>query len=470
MSARSTREPASSRFGTPKARRRSSTTRFAVKLLVVVALVCVAVYLILLSELRSSLQWHLDRLYATGVPRTWAEVAPPPIPDNDNAAIWYQRAFRKLNLAPGDLATVDSFLDDKPPGSRLTLAEQTRRILANNQAALSLVKQGTAAPQCRVPVHWEQSPVVIVFPHFRPLRTCAELLAAEAIVTANEGDSDGALEWCLAQFRLDWHSVLDPVFFSFKQAGVGTRPVPFRRALEHADIDAKACARLYTELQRLDFQTPFVQSTRTEASMILEHFDAAERHERALSEMIEPFADELPLGHPFLTVYLSPVGKLLRLREEIACAEMVARMLELARQSYRIAAPAYAALDDMTDSIPRYHVITRATFGFHGELAIRRDRVITFRNAMQVALALKAYHAKRGGYPDSLDALRQYPGWKLPEDPFSGKDFAYRRTDRGFILYSWGPDLDDDGGREVAQTSWGGGTPADGDLVWRFEK
>lgn len=433
-----------------QARRRSSTTRFAVKLLLVVVLVCVAVYFILLSELQRTLDQRLARLYAAGVPKTWADVASPQVPDNDNAAIWYQRAFDELSLAPRDLDILGSFLDDEPPGSRLTLLEQTRRILANNQAALSLVRQGTAARQCRFPVHWEQSPVVIVFPHFRPLRTCAELLAAEAIVTANEGDSDGALEWCLAQFRLNWHSVLDPVFFSFKEAGVGLRPVPFRRALEHANIDAKTCARLYAELQRLDFQTPFVQSTRTEASMILGHFDAAERHERALRDMLEPLAGELPLGRVFLAVYLNPLGRLLRLKEEIECADMAARMVELAQQSYRVAAPAYAALDDMTGSLPRYRLITRASFGYHGELAIRRDRVITIRNAMQVALALKAYHATRGAYPDSLNALRRYPGWTLPTDPFSGKGFVYKRTGAGFVLYSWGPDLDDDGGREVA--------------------
>jgi len=452
---------------------RSNPLLFAGKIGLIVLLAVVVVYLVLLSELRSSLQWHLNRLYAAGVPRTWAEVAPPPIPDKDNAAIRYQRAFHELRVAPGDLATLDSFLDDKPPGSRVTLFEQTRRILIHNQAALSLVKQGAAAPECRFPLHWEQSPVVVVFPQFGPLRTCAKLLAVDAIVAAHEGDSDQALKSCLAQFRLAQHSVSDPCFFSFKLSGVGARRVPFTRALERAHIDAKTCARLYVELQRLDFQTPFIRATATEGSMILGHFDAAERNEPALRDEIEPLPDDFRLGHAFLGLYLSPLGKPLRLKEEIACAAMIERMVELARQPYREAAPAYAALDDMTDSIPRYHLITSATFGFHSKLPIHRDRIVTFRNAMQVALALKAYHAQRGGYPDSLRALRAYPGgasaapemrqrriqgWKLPEDPFSGKDFGYRRKGAGFVLYSWGEDLRDNGGKP------------DRDVVWEFER
>ena len=83
---------------------------------------------------------------------------------------------------------------------------------------------------------------------------------------------------------------------------------------------------------------------------------------------------------------------------------------------------------------------------------------------MQVALALEAYHTKHGAYPEALDSLREYPGWELPPDPFSGKPFAYQRRAAGFLLYSsWDEDLDDDGGREDRP----GG---EGDRVWEFEK
>jgi len=34
----------------------------------------------------------------------------------------------------------------------------------------------------------------------------------------------------------------------------------------------------------------------------------------------------------------------------------------------------------------------------------------------------------------------------LPIDPFSDKPLVYRRTEDGFILYSVGPNFEDDGG------------------------
>jgi hypothetical protein len=64
----------------------------------------------------------------------------------------------------------------------------------------------------------------------------------------------------------------------------------------------------------------------------------------------------------------------------------------------------------------------------------------------RVALLLKAYRAEHGSYPESLSALAKSDGKPLPGDPFSGKSFIYRKDGAGFVLYSWGEDLKDDGG------------------------
>jgi len=51
-------------------------------------------------------------------------------------------------------------------------------------------------------------------------------------------------------------------------------------------------------------------------------------------------------------------------------------------------------------------------------------------------------------------------GRPLPTDPFSGKPFVYRREGAGFLIYSWGPNLKDDGGKV-------GKTQDEGDIVMR---
>ena len=59
---------------------------------------------------------------------------------------------------------------------------------------------------------------------------------------------------------------------------------------------------------------------------------------------------------------------------------------------------------------------------------------------------MSVYRMKHGAYPEKLDALVPDFIDKLPVDPFSGKDYIYRRDGKGFIVYSIGANGADDGG------------------------
>ena len=74
-----------------------------------------------------------------------------------------------------------------------------------------------------------------------------------------------------------------------------------------------------------------------------------------------------------------------------------------------------------------------------------RNRVDSM--AMLTVLAIVQYHKKHGEYPASLTALIE-DGLlhQLPMDPYSDKALVYRRTEGGFMLYSVGLNLTDDGG------------------------
>ncbi len=79
----------------------------------------------------------------------------------------------------------------------------------------------------------------------------------------------------------------------------------------------------------------------------------------------------------------------------------------------------------------------------------------------RVACLLEIHLRERGVYPATLEAL----GRPLPADPFSQAPFRYRREGAGYLLYSVGMNLSDDGGR-VVRTSRGRLDPAGGDWVW----
>lgn len=76
-------------------------------------------------------------------------------------------------------------------------------------------------------------------------------------------------------------------------------------------------------------------------------------------------------------------------------------------------------------------------------------RVKTGRRALMTILGVMRYAKERSVYPPTLDTLVA-DGYmnELPIDPYGGRAFGYQRTKDGFVLYSVGENLTDDGGRQ----------------------
>ena len=75
-------------------------------------------------------------------------------------------------------------------------------------------------------------------------------------------------------------------------------------------------------------------------------------------------------------------------------------------------------------------------------------RLKTHEAAIITLLAIQRYFREKGSYPDRLDRLVEQGYLKQsPKDLFGQGPLTYRKTDKGFLLYSWGADRKDDGGR-----------------------
>ncbi len=75
-------------------------------------------------------------------------------------------------------------------------------------------------------------------------------------------------------------------------------------------------------------------------------------------------------------------------------------------------------------------------------------RVRASRSALLTVLAIKRYEKDKNAYPASLDELVGAGYLKeLPLDPYGDGALGYRRVGDDFLLYSFGVDMKDDGGR-----------------------
>lgn len=83
-------------------------------------------------------------------------------------------------------------------------------------------------------------------------------------------------------------------------------------------------------------------------------------------------------------------------------------------------------------------------------------KYLTRRRQQVVAARLAEERLRLGRWPDKL------PDWgEITRDPFSQLPFAYKKTQKGILLYSYGPDRMDDGGQPLNENN-------NGDMIVRF--
>ena len=85
-------------------------------------------------------------------------------------------------------------------------------------------------------------------------------------------------------------------------------------------------------------------------------------------------------------------------------------------------------------------------------LALPHDVALTSRQLLKVGFALAAYKAEKGTYPERLATLTPTYLKEIPRDRFAEQPLIYRRQGKGYIAYSFGPNMKDDGG---SNDRWG---------------
>ncbi len=86
-----------------------------------------------------------------------------------------------------------------------------------------------------------------------------------------------------------------------------------------------------------------------------------------------------------------------------------------------------------------------------GKIAEISWRLKTDRDGLITTLAVLRYHKETNSYPESLDELLNKGYIKqIPFDAYRAGSLTYRKTGDSFLLYSFGSDFDDDGGKTGA--------------------
>jgi hypothetical protein len=99
------------------------------------------------------------------------------------------------------------------------------------------------------------------------------------------------------------------------------------------------------------------------------------------------------------------------------------------------------------------HILLALSLSRLGELQVNEDQVKMSYEIEMLAVALACFHAEQGRWPAELKELCPSLLKAIPPDRFSEKPLIYRPGEKGYLLYSVGRNLRDDGGQRETSSS-----------------
>jgi hypothetical protein len=375
----------------------------------------------------------------------------PPAPTaDDNAAPLYQRAFATL--------TADKTLGEEasPLHNPLTAdlaSPETAAMLERHAATLDLLRRATDKPGCLFDRDWPRPSLDMLLPEVQEMRQAARLLAVAARRAAADGDGEQALADVVRIHRLGMHAASEPILISrlvgqaIDAVALGTLADVLPR-LEKSDLPLldKDSLRDFVETP-VRYQRAFLGEEAFGLATLGDLSDAARG--TSTMELLRSMSDAptpMPFDGPLALLYrcfLLP-SDIAGYRAVMQSYQDIAGTMLLPKpQPYQVVVKATAEVEDTLTS--------RRAGAFASLMAPALSSVLTSQAKGEAlhdvaGVLVATTRARLTGKPiaESLvpDAVPALPGDRFTAD----KPLLAKRADDGWVVYSVGPDGEDDGG------------------------
>jgi hypothetical protein len=417
-------------------------------------------------------------------------VAPLRLPEHDNAALVYQRAFEAfgpyvggtgelwppiwdeaykaltshaelgidLNHIHGDQSGYAG--DVKPPTEPAFDFKNPAlgEFLTERAGELALVRSAAAKPGCFFDRDYARPTFDMLLPEIQGLSVAGRLLAIHARWSAEQGDLKGALVDVGAMNGIARHAGAEPLLVSFLvSATIDELADTTLEAVlngRHPTFEDLAAVKVEGGVSH---RRMLVRTMRMEEAFIFNSIANLEAMDiRALGELTN--------GHS--APFISGLGAMYRvffLNDDIAaCRRAMHEYERLPTLSYeQYSGDASELQNKMVRSPPGIVTgLLLPSLGPSTEVAFRADAQ---RRLAQTAKAMHQFYARHGKFPDTL----LVPNFLtlVPRDPYNDKPIQLKKTVNGWILYCVGPNLIDEGGE---RTDHSNRVTRQGDLTIRY--
>lgn len=422
------------------------------------------------------LEQKLAEIREAGQPLTLEEALPETPPRSENAAYVYEEAFRvfqKWEPTP-EGAVEGTPLSELGPemqqavdfisGESVRLPAEAREWLLSDEVEqrLDAIKRASRMERCVFPVNWEDG-YAALFPHLAQFRAAQRLVTARMMIAGREGRTDEALEWLQVGLQMSNHIREEPTLIGLL-VRVGMLEILSRGAHDIWDDLALSPAEVRSlrgSIGEEDLWRHLREAMQTERASGLSLLETQAHLLRADFEADSLYQEVL------WAVYRSPAGAPWRKNDGVTLLTLHDLFEERMERPWREVRDDWPQRDDHVGLRGWAAPVTMVVTPVFERIAAKRDDAIARLDQFQIALALNLYRQEHGAYPRTLEPLSGAVDWPIPDDIFSGEPFGYRREGDGYVLWSVGMDLQDDGGLEP-DTLEGRGWE-DSDIVWRVE-
>jgi hypothetical protein len=344
--------------------------------------------------------------------------------------------------------------------------------IQRNRSALPFFEQGAKCEQSRYPIDLTQGAKTLL-PYLAKLKAAAQL---EVLVGFLKADANQPAEAADAVFRalaLGRSLESEPLLIS--QLVRGSCEVLASEGLERSLNQVALAPELLDRLQQAFDQAEAHEASGTNYTRAM----VGERvNNLAIFDLTPEQLQYLMKGAVGMSADQAEAFKALKTtldknrKVEREFAEETFRQTLAARKE---PFPARLKSDDIfvarvTEAKSKKLLLTTISLPALGSQAKKEAVYLAHLRLSQTAIALERFRAAHDNrYPDALGELSPKLLAAAPVDPFDGQPLRYRKQDSGYVLYSIGPDLKDDGGERQAAGK-GDSTSTKGDVVFEVIK
>lgn len=415
--------------------------------IVALLLILVGWFVVFRISVHHKLKQRLQALRAEGYPVTLKELDRSyRLPEGaENAADFYLTAFSYCARWHADSLTDLPFLGSASlPARTQPLDAPTQQLaekfLSDHGKTLSLLHEAASIEHCRYPIDSTQGGWDMLTPWLKDCRTSTRLLCLEALVQCENQDPGQALESVRASLAL-----------------AGSLNVP---ALVQRLVQIALRGLAYSTVERVFNRVPLTEEQLLSLSEWIEPSETGQGYQRAmvgercfgLHAFQAPtgrISGETGSGSGLLNLLIVP-RKILGLhdRDMLGYVDLMQDHIDAVALPDHKRLAVYDSIQEAVNKGERAGLLTRMLMPALARTLQLDVRCTAHGRAVQTALAVERYRLAEGRLPQSLDDLVPAYIEAVPTDPFDGQDMRYRTLDAGFVVYSVGEDLTDDGGTE----------------------